>query len=75
MQQASALSTPTHHCLRDFLAGKVVLPSYITVAASTLRAITSICDNNVAASHKEDSFTIGGGGGTEALGKVVFMTH
>ena len=63
----SALSTPTHHCLRDFLAGKVVLPSYITMAASTLRAVAGTCDNdNVAASHREDGFTTGGGGGTEA---------
>ena len=57
---------PTHHCLRDFLAGKVVLPSYVTVAASTLRAVASTCDDNVAASHREDGLTTGGGGGTEA---------
>ena len=61
----SVLSTPTHHCLRDLLASKVVLPSYVTMAASTLRAIAGICDNKVAALHREDGFTTGGGG-TEA---------
>ena len=71
----SALSIPTHHCLRDFLAGKVVLPSYITVAASTLRAVTGTCDNDIAVSHREDGLTTGEGGSTEAKGKVVFMTH
>ena len=59
----SALSTPTHHCLRDFLASKVVLPSYITVAASTLLAVAGTCDNNVAESYREDGLTTGGGGG------------
>ena len=48
----SALSTPTHHCLRDFLAGRVVLPSYITMAASTLHAVTGTCDDNIAASYR-----------------------
>ena len=61
----SALSTPTHHCLRYFLAGKVVLPSYVTLAASTLHAVTGTCDNNVAASYREDGLTTGEGG-TEA---------
>ena len=62
----SALSTPTHQYLREFLAGKVVLPSYITVAASSLSAIAGTYDDNVAVSHREDSLTTGGGGGTEA---------
>ena len=73
MQQASlcgcflsALFTPTHHCVRDFLAGKVVLPSYITMAASTLHAVAGTCGDNVAVSHREDGFTTGGGGSTEA---------
>ena len=61
----STLSTLTHHCLRDFLASKVVLPSYVTMAASTLRVIAGICDNKVAVSHREDGFTTGGGS-TEA---------
>ena len=62
----STLSTSTRHCLRDFLAGKVVLLSYITMVASTLRAASGTCDDNVAALYKEDSFTTGGGGGTKA---------
>ena len=62
----STLSTPTHHCLRDFLAGKVVLPSYITLAASTLCAVAGTCDNNLAASYRKDGFTTAGGGGIEA---------
>ena len=62
----SALSTPTHHCFRDFLAGKVVLVSYVTVAASTLRAIAGTYNNNVAVSHREDGLTTGKGGGSEA---------
>ena len=62
----SALSTPTHHCVRDFLASKVVLPSYITMAASTLHAVAGTCGDNVAVSYREDGFTIGGGGSTEA---------
>ena len=61
----SAVS-PTHHCLRDFLASKVVLPSYVTVAASTLHAVASTCDNNIAALYREDGLTTGEGGGTEA---------
>ena len=61
----SALLTPTHHCLRDFLASNVVLPSYITMADSTLHAVAGTCDDNVVASHREDSFTTRGGG-TEA---------
>ena len=62
----SALSTPTYNYLKDFLAGKVVLPSFITVASSTLHAITGICYNNIAASYREDGLTTRGGGGTEA---------
>ena len=62
----STLSTSTRHYLRDFLAGKVVLPSYVTVVASTLCAASSTCDDNVAALYKENGFTTGGGGGTEA---------
>ena len=62
----SALSTPTPHYLRDFLVGKVVLPSYITVATSTLHAAAGTYDNNVAVSHTEDGLTTGGGGGIEA---------
>ena len=62
----STLSTPTYHPLRDFLAGEVVLPSYVTVAASTLRAVAGTCDNNVAALHREDGLTTGKGGSTEA---------
>ena len=62
----SALSTPTHYCLRDFLAGKVVLPSHSTMAASTLRAVAGTYNDNKAVLHREDGFTIGGGGGTEA---------
>ena len=58
----SALSTPTYHCLRDFLAGKVVLPSYVIVAASTLHAVAGKYDDNIAALHREDGLTTEGGG-------------
>ena len=62
----STFSTPTHHHLKDFLAGKVVLPSYVTVAASTLRDVAGTFYDNVAASHIEDGFTTGGGDSIEA---------
>ena len=62
----SAVSTPTQYFFRGFLAGKVVLPSYITVAASTLCAVGGTCNDNIAVSHREDGFFIGRGGGTEA---------